>query len=216
MKYKAVIFDMDGTILNTLEDLKNATNYALKQYNMPEHTIEEVRMFVGNGIPKLIERAVPAGTDPSTYSQVLKTFMEYYSVHNNDSTCAYPGIQNLVTELKKLGVKTAVSTNKADGPAQDLGQKYFDDVFDLIVGAQEGINVKPSPDSVNLILKKFGIEKKDACYIGDSDVDLMTAKNSKLDFIGVDWGFRGRAFLEEHGAKVIVSTAEEILKLVKN
>lgn len=215
MKYKAVIFDMDGTILNTLEDLKNATNYSLKQFNFPERTLDEVRMFVGNGIRKLCERAVPAGTDSKTVDEVLAVFLPYYEKHNNDFTCAYPGIQNLVIELHKLGIKTAVSTNKADVPAQDLGKKYFNGVFDLIVGQQEGIRTKPAPDSVNLILSKLGVEKKDAVYVGDSDVDFQTAANSGLDFIGVDWGFRGRAFLEQHGAKNIVNKAEEILELVK-
>jgi len=215
MKYKAVIFDMDGTILNTLEDLKITTNYALKKFNMPERTFDEVRMFVGNGIRKLVERAVPEGTDEKKVDEVLDVFLKYYEKHNNDNTCAYPGIQNLVTKLKKLGIKTAVSTNKADAPAQELGKIYFNGVFDLIVGQQEGLKIKPAPDSIDLILKKFGIEKKDAVYIGDSDVDIQTARNSALDFIGVDWGFRGRSFLKEHGAERIVSRAEEILELVK-
>lgn len=215
MKYKAVIFDMDGTILNTLEDLKITTNYALRQFNFPERTFDEVRMFVGNGIRKLVQRAVPCGTDEKTVDEVLKVFLEYYEKHNNDNTGSYPGIQQLVVELKKLGIKTAVCTNKANAPAQELGKIYFDGVFDLIVGQQDGLNIKPAPDSVNLILKNFGIEKKDAVYIGDSDVDIQTAINSQLDFIGVDWGFRGREFLEQHGAKIIVSKAEEILELVK-
>lgn len=206
---------MDGTILNTLEDLKITTNYALKQFNFPERTFDEVRMFVGNGIRKLVERAVPAGTDAKTVDKVLEVFLKYYEKHNNDNTAAYPGIQQLVVELKKLGIKTGVSTNKADAPAQELGKVYFDGVFDLIVGQQEGLNIKPAPDSVNLILKKFGVEKKDAVYIGDSDVDVQTAINSELDFIGVDWGFRGREFLKQHGAKTIVSKADEILELVK-
>lgn len=215
MKYKAVIFDMDGTILNTLEDLKNATNYSLRQFNMPERTLEEVRMFVGNGIKKLIERAVPLGTTEEKINELLKVFLEYYEIHSADNTSAYPGIQNLVEELKKLGIKTAVSTNKADEPAQELGKKYFNGVFDLIVGQKDGLRTKPAPDSVNEILRILNIQKKDAVYIGDSDVDVQTAKNSGLDFIGVSWGFRGRKFLEQNGAKNIVDSANEILKLVK-
>lgn len=215
MKYKAVIFDMDGTILNTLDDLFQATNYTLKHFGYAERTFDEVRMFVGNGIRKLVERALPAGASDEKIDEALDEFLRFYKDHTNDYTSAYPGIQKLVTELKKLGIKTGVSTNKADAPAQVLGQKYFDGVFDLIVGQQDGLNIKPAPDSVELILEKFGIEKKDAVFIGDSDVDVETAKNSGLDFIGVDWGFRGRKFLEEHGAKTIVSKAEEILELVK-
>lgn len=214
MKYKAVIFDMDGTILNTLEDLKNATNYSLRQFGMPERSLEEVRMFVGNGIRKLVERAVPAGTPEEKIAQVLDVFLEYYEIHSADNTSPYPGILELVEKLKKSGIKTAVSTNKADVPAQELGREYFNGIFDLIVGQQDGLKVKPAPDSVNKILSILDIQKKDAIYIGDSDVDVQTAKNSGLDFIGVSWGFRGREFLEKNGAKNIVDNANEILDLV--
>lgn len=214
MKYKAVIFDMDGTILNTLEDLKNATNYSLRQFGMPERSLEEVRMFVGNGIRKLVERAVPAGTPKEKIDQILDVFLEYYEIHSADNTSPYPGILELVEKLKKAGIKTAVSTNKADVPAQELGREYFNGIFDLIVGQQDGLKVKPAPDSVNKILSILDIQKKDAIYIGDSDVDVQTAKNSGLDFIGVSWGFRGREFLEKNGAKNIVDNANEILDLV--
>lgn len=214
MKYKAVIFDMDGTILNTLEDLKNATNYSLRQFGMPERSLEEVRMFVGNGIRKLVERAVPAGTPKEKIDHVLDVFLEYYEIHSADNTSPYPGILELVEKLKKAGIKTAVSTNKADVPAQELGREYFNGIFDLIVGQQDGLKVKPAPDSVNKILSILDIQKKDAIYIGDSDVDVQTAKNSGLDFIGVSWGFRGREFLEKNGAKNIVDNANEILDLV--
>lgn len=214
MKYKAVIFDMDGTILNTLEDLKNATNYSLRQFGMPERSLEEVRMFVGNGIRKLVERAVPAVTPKEKIDQILDVFLEYYEIHSADNTSPYPGILELVEKLKKSGIKTAVSTNKADVPAQELGREYFNGIFDLIVGQQDGLKVKPAPDSVNKILSILDIQKKDAIYIGDSDVDVQTAKNSGLDFIGVSWGFRGREFLEKNGAKNIVDNANEILDLV--
>lgn len=214
MKYKAVIFDMDGTILNTLEDLKNATNYSLRQFGMPERSLEEVRIFVGNGIRKLVERAVPAGTSEEKIAQVFDVFLEYYEIHSADNTSPYPGILELVEKLKKSGIKTAVSTNKADVPAQELGREYFNGIFDLIVGQQDGLKVKPAPDSVNKILSILDIQKKDAIYIGDSDVDVQTAKNSGLDFIGVSWGFRGREFLEKNGAKNIVDNANEILDLV--
>ena len=214
MKYKAVIFDMDGTILNTLEDLKNATNYSLRQFGMPERSLEEVRMFVGNGIRKLVERAAPSGTSEEKIAQVFDVFLEYYEIHSADNTSPYPGILELVEKLKKSGIKTAVSTNKADVPAQELGREYFNGIFDLIVGQQDGLKVKPAPDSVNKILSILDIQKKDAIYIGDSDVDVQTAKNSGLDFIGVSWGFRGREFLEKNGAKNIVDNANEILDLV--
>ncbi len=215
MKYKAVIFDMDGTILNTLQDLTDATNFALKSFDMPERTIEEVRTFVGNGVKKLIERAVPENTSCEKTDQVLSRFLEYYSKHSNDNTCSYPGIQNLVVELKKLGIKTAVCTNKPDAPANALGKKYFDGLFDLILGQKEGLKTKPAPDGVNEILSIMNINRKDAVYIGDSDVDFETARNSDMDFIGVDWGFKGRKFLEALGAKTVVSSADEILDICR-
>lgn len=206
---------MDGTILNTLDDLCDATNYSLKHFEMPEHTIDEIRMFVGNGIKKLIERACPQNTSESKINEVFEFFMKYYSEHSAVKTASYPGIMELVSELKKAGIKTAVSTNKANGPAQDLGKKYFNGIFDLIIGQKEGLNIKPAPDSIYEILKILKTDKKDAVYIGDSDVDFMTAKNSGLDFIGVTWGFRGRSFLENLGTKTIVDSTEEIMKIIK-
>ena len=214
MKYKLIIFDMDGTILNTLDDLSDCTNYALSQSGLPTRTIDEIRSFVGNGIAKLIARSVPEGTDDAMRDKVYGIFTEYYKEHCADKTRPYDGITELIMRLRELGYKTAVVSNKADFAVQDLCVQYFDGLFDMAVGAKDGVAKKPAPDSVYEVLDKLGFEKKDAVYIGDSDVDIATADNSGLDSIIVEWGFRDRGFLIEHGAKVLVKKPEEILDLI--
>lgn len=211
MSYKAAIFDMDGTILDTLVDLQNATNYGLSKNNLPERTYDEVRGFVGNGIRKLIERAVPAGSTEETIKKVHSDFTEFYKVHNSDHTAPYKGIPEAITQLRAHGIKTAVVSNKADYGVQALVKDFFPESFNIAVGEREGVAKKPSPDMVCLALNKLGISKEEAVYIGDSDVDFQTAANSGLNFIGVDWGFKGRAFLENLGAKTIVHNSEELI-----
>lgn len=200
---KLAIFDLDGTILNTLEDLADSTNYALRHHGYHEHTIDEVRCMVGNGIAKLIERAVPEGTEKCATEAVLDTFREYYGKHCEDKTAPYQGIDELLNGLKNAGIMTAVLSNKADFAVQKLCERYFKDSFDMVAGEREkdGIKKKPAPDGVNIILEKLDIKPDEAVYIGDSDVDILTAKNSCMDGIYADWGFRGRAFLIEHGAE---------------
>jgi phosphoglycolate phosphatase len=201
---KLVIFDLDGTILDTLEDLCDATNYALGCFGFGARTLDEVRRFVGNGIGKLIERAVPDGTDEKTTEAVLATFKEYYGEHCEDKTAAYDGVMEMLEELRAAGIKTAVVSNKADFAVQKLCEKYFDGMFDVCVGERSGVPRKPAPDSVYGILNELGVAACDAVYVGDSDVDIATARNAGLDEILVSWGFRGREFLLEHGAKVVV------------
>ena len=215
MNYKLLIFDLDGTILNTLEDLCSSTNYALQAHNFPTRTIEEVRKFVGNGIQKLIERAVPSGTSVETIEQVLQTFKEHYAIHCADNTSPYDGIMELLTTLRAKGCLTAVVSNKADFAVQSLCKDYFPDMFDFVVGEREGIRRKPYPDSVEEVLKKLQIEKEQAVYIGDSDVDIQTAANSGLQSIIVKWGFRDEAFLRKHGAKIIVDKPSAILSFIE-
>lgn len=212
MNYKVAIFDMDGTILDTLIDLKNSVNFALKEHGFPQRTYDEVRMFVGNGMPKLIERAVPAGSDEQTRQEVLKTFMAHYEKHCADNTCAYEGIKDLLLALKAKGVKLAVNTNKAQEAALVLVDEYFKGLFDFVAGAVDDRRKKPAPDGVDFILLESGIDKTQAVYIGDSDVDFNTAKNAGINFIGCDWGFRGEKFLREQGAETIVYQPKEILK----
>lgn len=214
MKYELIIFDMDGTILDTLEDLKNCTNHALRLYNMPERTFEEIRNFVGNGIRRLLEQAVVSGTSDDTLDNILKDFRKYYEVHCTDFTKPYDGIIELIQELKNRGYKTAVVSNKVHEAVLELCEQYFPGLFDLAIGETPNVARKPAPDMVHLALEHFQVSKEKAVYIGDSDVDVATAKNSKLDMIAVDWGFRSRECLMEQGAKIIISKPEEILELV--
>ena len=215
MKYMIAIFDLDGTILNTLEDLADSTNYALKTYGYPERTMDEVRQFVGNGIRKLMERAVPEGTPVEEIDRVHETFTAHYKVHCADKTRPYDGIMELLQNLKKDGCKLAVVSNKADYGVQELCKQYFDGIFDFAVGEREGIRKKPAPDSVNEVLKTLGCSRDRAVYIGDSDVDIQTAANAQMDHIIVEWGFRDVPFLIAKGAKVLVEKPEEILEIVE-
>lgn len=214
MKYELIVFDMDGTILDTLKDLKNSMNHTLRLYNMPERTLDEIRSFVGNGIRKLIERAAVSGTPETIIEAIHKDFMKHYEVHCADFTKPYDGVNDLILELKSRGYKTAVVSNKAHDAVLDLCEQYFPSLFDLALGEKPEIAKKPAPDMVNLALEKLQISREKAVYIGDSDVDVATARNSNLDMIAVDWGFRTREFLVEQGAKTIVSHPEEILQLV--
>lgn len=208
-KITTVIFDLDGTLLDTLEDLKNAANYALKQCGMPERTLDEVRRFVGNGIRNLMIRAVPQGEENPEFEHALAVFKEYYGEHCNDATRAYDGIPELLQELKNRGYAMAIVSNKIDSAVQDLNSRYFPQV-NVAIGDRENLKRKPAPDSVFLALKELGRTRDEAVYVGDSDVDLATAKNAGLPCISVLWGFRDREFLEGHGATTFVEKPMEI------
>lgn len=210
---KLWIFDLDGTILNTLEDLADSTNYALRTNNMPERSIDEVRAFVGNGIGRLIERAVPKGSDDAEKQAVLESFTSYYKEHSADKTKPYNGITDVLNTLKKQGCQLAVVSNKADFAVQSLCESYFPGIFTFVVGEREGIRRKPAPDSVYEVLEQLKTAKKDAVYIGDSDVDVKTAENAGIDLIAVTWGFRTREVLAETGAGVFAKTPEELLSI---
>lgn len=212
--YKLAVFDMDGTILDTLEDLKDSVNYALSECGYPQRTYDEVRRFVGNGIRKLIERAVPEGVSVSDIDRVHEVFTGHYKVHCADKTKAYDGIKPLLEQLRANGVKTAVVSNKADYGVQELCKEYFDGLFDYAVGEREGIRRKPAPDSVNEALRVLEIPKNEAVYIGDSDVDYETAVNAGLPCISVLWGFRDEEFLRSKGASLFVREPSEILNIV--
>lgn len=210
MLYNLFIFDLDGTLLDTLEDLKDSLNYALEQSGCPGRSLAEVRRFVGNGIRNLIERGVPEGTKKSVIDTVHKDFTEHYAIHCADKTRPYDGILELLRSLRASGCKTAVVSNKADYAVQELCRQYFDGLFDFAVGERRDIQKKPAPDAVYEVLKQLNIEKSHAVYIGDSEVDIETARNAGLGSIIVDWGFRDREFLMERGAEVIISGPEEI------
>lgn len=213
-KITTVIFDLDGTLLDTLEDLKNATNYALKTCKMPERTLEEVRCFVGNGVKNLMIRAVPGGEENPQFERAFDTFKEYYGAHCNDATRAYDGIPALLQELKNNGYAMAIVSNKIDSAVQELKNRYFPQV-EVAIGDRENLSRKPQPDSVYLALKELGRRKEEAVYVGDSDVDLDTARNAGLPCISVLWGFRDKAFLTEHGAKCFVEKPMEITDVLK-
>ena len=216
MQKKIFIFDMDGTLLNTLEDLMISTNYALSQFNYPTHTIEEIRFFVGNGVAKLIERAIPDGLTNPNYEKCLEIFKKHYAKNMYNHTSAYIGIPELLKKLKDKGIKTAVVSNKFDLAVKELSNKYFGDLIDIAIGENEqaGIKKKPAPDTVFEVLNLVNLKSEDAIYIGDSDVDIMTAKNSNMPCISVTWGFRDREFLIKNDATIIVDKPEEILKYV--
>ena len=220
MKYSLAVFDMDGTILNTLDDMTDSLNVILGKYKFPLHTVEEVRFMVGNGIPKLIERAIPDGRNNSDFEKLLNDFIEYYEKHCAEKTAPYAGIPECIKKLREAGIKIAVNTNKVEAAAIALCDDYFPGLFDIISGSRPGMPPKPAPDGIYEILKRAQMDGKSegqrAVFIGDSDVDMQTGMNAGLDVIGVDWGFRGKAFLQEHGAKVIMMNAEELTEyLVK-
>ena len=218
MKYSLAIFDMDGTILNTLDDLTDSLNVILKQYNLPVHTVEEVRFMVGNGIPKLIERALADGRSNPDFEKILSDYLAYYEKHCAEKTAPYEGINDCIKKLKAAGLKIAVNTNKVEPAAIELCDNYFPGLFDIISGSRPGMPPKPAPDGIYEILKRAVMDGKSegqrAVFIGDSDVDMQTGLNAGLDVIGVDWGFRGREFLKEHGAENIVMNAEELFSLL--
>lgn len=210
---KLMIFDMDGTILDTLEDLTDATNYTLRSCGYPERTIAEVRAFVGNGIAKLVERAAPVGSTPADWNRLYQIFMPYYQEHCYDKTRPYDGIPELMARLREQRALIAVVTNKADAAAQELCGRFFPGLVDLAIGDRPGQRKKPAPDSVFAVMESLRIAPADAVYIGDSDVDLETAMNAGLNHIIVTWGFRDRPFLEERGAKVFADKPEDVERL---
>lgn len=214
MKYRLAIFDMDGTILDTLEDLMNATNYALRLNGYPTHSLDDIRRFVGNGMWKLIERAVPSGTSKDIQIKVHDNFMAYYQEHCADNTKPYAGIPELIQKLRAAGCKTAVLSNKADEAVHELCAQYFPGCFDYELGARDGIANKPAPDSVYEVLSQLGFAKEDAVYIGDSEVDVATAMNAGMNSIIVTWGFREVPFLKEKGAKTFADTTQEVEQLI--
>ena len=210
--YKTYIFDLDGTLLNTLGDLAASTNYALRQYGMPEHTIDDVSRFVGNGVGTLIERAIPEGLANPQYEDVLATFRKHYMLHSLDTTAPYPGIESLLHSLRSHGCNVAVVSNKFYNATVELCRHFFADTVEVAIGERENIRRKPAPDTVFEAMRQLGVSAEDTVYVGDSDVDVATARNSGIPCISVLWGFRDRDFLIEHGATTFVNTPEDILK----
>lgn len=213
--YELIVFDLDGTILNTLEDLADSLNAVFIELGYPERTIEEVRNFVGNGVLKLIERAVPVNTSEEDILNAFNCFSKYYQTHCAIKTKPYEGIIEVIQELKKQGCKIAVASNKIHSAVVSLCNEYFKGLIDIAIGDEPIRPKKPNPDMVEYVLQKLNISKTKTVYIGDSDVDILTAKNVGIDGIAVDWGFRTRDFLIQHKAKKIASNPKEILQLLK-
>ncbi len=213
MKYKLAIFDMDGTILDTIEDLCDSTNYILEKHNMPTRTLAEVKSFVGNGIRRLLVKAVPCGTDDAKIDEMFAEFNAYYKDHSAIKTRPYDKIADVIRELRSRGVLTAVVSNKPDFAVKNLCVDYFDGLFDVAIGENEkaGIKKKPARDMVDLCLSKLGMKREDAVYIGDSEVDLETAKNSEMDVIMVSWGFREKEMILSLKAPFVIDDPYEII-----
>ena len=205
-----LIFDLDGTLLNTLSDLRDSTNYALKKFDFPVRSTEEIRNFVGNGLRMLIRRAVPNETDEETVDRVLAEMKAHYREHYHDGTVPYDGILPFLTEMKKRGFHMAIVSNKADPMVQLLRTLYFDDLISVAVGELEGIARKPAPDMVEIAMQRLGCTAENAVYIGDSEVDIETAKSAGLPCLSVGWGFRDEEILHNAGAKTIYHSPAEL------
>lgn len=210
---KLVIFDLDGTLLNTIDDLATSTNYALQKNGFPTHELPEYKFFVGNGINKLFERALPEGEKTEeNIMKVRKEFLIHYNIHNADLSKPYPGIESLLESLQSKGIKIAVASNKYHEATKKLISEFFPKIdFVAVFGQREGVPAKPSPDVVLEILSQTGCEKEDTLYIGDSNVDMQTAINAGVDACGVSWGFRPLSEIEEYSPRFIANKAEEIL-----
>lgn len=213
MKYESYIFDLDGTLLNTINDLAASCNYALRTFGMPEHSVDDVRRFVGNGVRLLMTRAIPGGENNPDFDKCYATFRKHYLKHNLDTTAPYPGIMDLIKALKNANRHIAVVSNKFYEATQDLVHHFFGDEIKVAIGERPDIRKKPAPDTVIEALRQLGVSRNTAVYIGDSDVDIDTAKNSGMPCISVLWGFRDKEFLIKHGATTLVSRPEEILDI---
>ncbi len=208
---KTVIFDLDGTLLNTLLDLKESTNYALRQFGYPERTLEEIRYFVGNGVRKLIERAVPENCE--NVEECLDVFKKHYEKNMYNNTVSYNYIETMLKTLKSEGIKLGVVSNKFDLAVKELCKKYYDGLVDIAIGQGGDVLPKPSPFGVYKAMKELGADKASTIYVGDSEVDVQTAQNANIPCIGVTWGFRGRAYLD--GADYIIDDPCEIINIVR-
>lgn len=211
---KAIIFDLDGTLLNTLGDLRNAANEALRVRGLPLRSAEEVRCFIGNGVRNLMRRCLPEGTAEEEIDAALADFKRYYSAHLRDSTVPYDGIPELLCELRGRGIKVGVLSNKLDSATQTLIRHYFPGQTDAVLGEQSGIPRKPDPTSCRMILRQLGVQPEEVLYVGDSGVDMQTARNAGLTAVGVTWGFRSRTVLLENGAHALVDCPAQILQLL--
>ena len=213
---KLIIFDLDGTLLDTIEDLANSVNHALKAFNFPVHPVEAYRFFVGNGVNKLLERAIPEDKRNADFISMVKhEFIKHYFVHAEEFTKPYPGIAELITRLAAEGYQLAVASNKVHDATVQLVKRYFPTIhFTAIFGQRDGFPAKPNPGILEEIISIAGVDKSEVLYVGDSGVDVATATNAKVAFTGVLWGFRPQKELEELGAVSFVQNTEELYSLI--
>lgn len=214
MRYQTVIFDMDGTILETLEDMCASVNVTMDHVGYPRRTMDEVRRFVGNGAAKLIERCMPAGAEDPRYPAALEFYRAYYDAHAQIKTGPYPGIPELLNQLSREGVRLAVVSNKPDEAVRALTERYFPGVFPVAIGNRDGWATKPAPDSVYEAMCLLGARRESTVYVGDSDVDVDTARNAGLDSVIVTWGFRDEDFLRAHGAQHLAHNTDELYEML--
>ena len=213
---KLIASDLDGTLLNTLGDLRAATNHALEVRGLPPHSMEEIRQFIGNGIRLLICRAMPEGTPEAEIDAALDDFKAYYAAHIHDRTVPYDGIPQLLTALRKRGIKVAVLSNKIDSASQQLIEYFFPGKTDVVFGEHVGVPRKPDPTSCRMVMQQLGVQPEQVLYVGDSGTDMQTAKNAGLYAVGVTWGFRSEKELNEYHADRIVNKASDIYDIVKS
>lgn len=211
-EYSTYIFDLDGTLLDTLGDLAASVNYALRSVGLPEHSIDDVRRFVGNGVRLLMVRAIEGGDSNPRFEEAYATFRSHYMEHGLDTTQPYPGIMELLKELKARGKKIAVVSNKFYDATQELVKHFFGEYVSVAIGERENIRKKPAPDTVLEAMRMLGVGKEGAVYIGDSDVDFNTAKNVGIPCVSVLWGFRDREFLESIGATTFITQPSQMLE----
>lgn len=208
---KLAIFDMDGTCVNTLDDITKSVNFALESHDLPARTFEEIRQIVGNGVKNLIETACPENTSKDVIEQVLSTYLEYYAVHCNDNARPYDGILEMFDALHNNNIIYAIVSNKEDSEVQQIASKLFGESCDFVLGQREEIPRKPAPDMVQFVMKSLGATKDDTIYIGDSEVDIKTAANAELPCVCVSWGYRSIEKLKGAGASTIVNNTDELL-----
>lgn len=213
-KYDTVIFDLDGTLLNTLEDLEDSVNFALTLHGFPTRTTDEIRRFLGNGVARLIELSIPYGINNSNFEKCLADFKQYYSKNMQNKTSPFNGIMELLSQLSKKNYKLAIVSNKFDSAVKSLNKLYFGEYINVAIGESKNVSRKPSPDSVFEALKELNSNTDTAVYVGDSEVDVQTAKNAGITCIGVTWGFRYRSVLEQNGADYIIDKPDELLRII--
>lgn len=210
---KAIIFDLDGTLLNTIDDLADSTNFVLTQFNYPQKTVNEINSFVGNGVEKLIERSIPEGKNNPDFSKCLNLFKMHYKDNMYNKTKPYPDISEMLINLKQNNYKTAVVSNKFDSAVKELSKKYFNNLIDIAIGENEinGIRKKPAPDMVLKVLDELDCPRSQSLYVGDSEVDILTAKNSNIPCISITWGFKDKEFLIKNGAEILIDNPKELI-----